>query len=102
MNRFEIVTREDYSDVTFMLEVLHPMMARAAHPGQFVIVMSHAEGERIPLTISDFDREKGTITLVIQAVGKSTMEMHYTVLPARWAYPAISVTRERQYASAAV
>lgn len=75
MNRFEIVAREDYSDVTFMLEVLHPMMARAANPGQFVIVMSHAEGERIPLTIADFDRDKGTVTLVIQAVGKSTMEM---------------------------
>ncbi len=51
------------------------MMARAAKPGQFVIVMSHAEGERIPLTIADFDRERGTITLVIQAVGKTTLEM---------------------------
>ena len=40
-----------------------------------VIVMSHPEGERIPLTIADFNREKGTITLVIQAVGKSTREM---------------------------
>ncbi len=58
-----------------MLEVHHPQMARAAQPGQFVIVMSHATGERIPLTIADFDREKGTITLVIQAVGKTTMEM---------------------------
>lgn len=74
-SKFEIVTREDYSDVTYMLEVRHPMMARAARPGQFVIVMSHPEGERIPLTIADFDAEKGTITLVIQAVGKTTMEM---------------------------
>ncbi|MDH3492970.1 MAG: sulfide/dihydroorotate dehydrogenase-like FAD/NAD-binding protein [Acidobacteriota bacterium] len=73
--QFEIVAREDYSDVTFLLEVRHPLMARAARPGQFVIVMSHAEGERIPLTIADFDREKGTISLVIQAVGKTTMEM---------------------------
>lgn len=73
--QFEIVARENYSDVTYMLEVHHPLMARAAHPGQFVIVMSHAKGERIPLTIADFDREKGTITLVIQAVGKSTLEM---------------------------
>jgi sulfide dehydrogenase subunit beta len=76
--RFEIVAREDYSDVTYMLEVHHPLMARAAQPGQFVIVMSHPEGERIPLTIADFDREKGTITLVIQAVGKTTMEMRQT------------------------
>jgi len=72
---FEIVAREDYSDVTYMLEVRHPLMARAAKPGQFVIVMSHPEGERIPLTIADFDAEEGTITLVIQAVGKTTLEM---------------------------
>jgi sulfide dehydrogenase subunit beta len=77
-NQFEIVGREDYSDVTFMLEIHHPLMARATHPGQFVIVMSHAEGERIPLTIADFDSEKGTITLVIQAVGKTTLEMQQT------------------------
>lgn len=76
--RFLIVRREDFSDVTFLLEVSHPMMAKAARPGQFVIVMSHAEGERIPLTIADFDREKGTITLVIQAVGKTTLEMQQT------------------------
>jgi NAD(P)H-flavin reductase len=73
--RFEIVRREDISDLTYLLEVHHPMMARAARPGQFVIVMSHAKGERIPLTIADFDLEKGTITLVIQAVGKTTLEM---------------------------
>lgn len=72
---FEIVTREDYSDVTYMLEIRHPMMARAARPGQFVIVMEHERGERIPLTIADFDGERGTITLVIQAVGKTTKEM---------------------------
>jgi len=77
-DRFEIVRREDFSDVTYLLEVHHPMMSRAAHPGQFVIVMSHAAGERIPLTIADFDREKGTITLVIQAVGKTTLEMQQT------------------------
>lgn len=77
---FEIIEREDYSDVTFMLEIRHPLMARAARPGQFVIVMSHPAGERIPLTIADFDSEKGTITLVIQAVGKTTLEMQKTCL----------------------
>ncbi len=77
-SRFEIVARDDFSDVTYMLEIYHPLMARAARPGQFVIVMSHDHGERIPLTIADFDREKGTITLVIQAVGKTTREMHQT------------------------
>lgn len=78
IDRFKIVRREDYSDTTYLLEVYHPMMAKAARPGQFVIVMSHAGGERIPLTIADFDREKGTITLVIQAVGKTTLEMQQT------------------------
>ena len=72
---FEIVAREDFSDATYLLEVRHPLMAKAARPGQFVIVMSHEKGERIPLTIADFDRARGTITLVIQAVGKTTREM---------------------------
>ena len=72
---FQIVAREDFSDVTYLLEVRHPLMARAARPGQFVIVMAHEHGERIPLTIADFDRARGTITLVIQAVGKTTREM---------------------------
>ena len=70
-----IIRREDFSDVTYLLELDHPMMARAARPGQFVIVMHSEDGERIPLTIADFDREKGSITLVIQAVGKTTREM---------------------------
>ncbi len=75
MSDLEIVTRQDFSEVTYLLEVRHPMMARAAKPGQFVIVMEHEHGERIPLTIADFDRDRGTITLVIQAVGKTTKEM---------------------------
>jgi NAD(P)H-flavin reductase len=77
-SQFTIVAREDFSDATFLLEVSHPLMARAARPGQFVIVMSHEHGERIPLTIADYDRENGTITLVIQAVGKTTREMQRT------------------------
>ena len=75
LSQFEIVARQDFSDVTYLLEVRHPLMAKAARPGQFVIVMAHEHGERIPLTIADFDRAKGTITLVIQAVGKTTREM---------------------------
>ncbi len=75
MSNFEIVGREDYSDVTYQLEIRHPVMAKAAKAGQFVIVMEHEHGERIPLTLADFDPEQGTITLVIQAVGKTTREM---------------------------
>ena len=75
---FEIVERDDFSDLTYSLVIHHPLMARAARPGQFVIVMSCEAGERIPLTIADFDREKGTVTLVVQAVGKTTKEMQRT------------------------
>jgi NAD(P)H-flavin reductase len=78
MSNFEIVAREDFSDVTYLLEIRHPLMAKAARPGQFVIVMSNEHGERIPLTIADMNRAKGTITLVIQAVGKTTREMQQT------------------------
>ena len=78
---YEIVAREDFSPSTFLLEVRHPQLARAAHAGQFVMVMTHAEGERIPLTLADFSPERGTITLVIQAVGRTTVDMqrHATV-----------------------
>ncbi len=72
---FEIVARRDFSDLTYLLEIRHPMLARATRPGQFVIVVAHEHGERIPLTIADFDRERGTITLVVQAAGKTTQEM---------------------------
>ena len=76
---FPIVDRQDFSDVTFLLAVKHPMLARAAKPGQFVIVMTHEAGERIPLTIADYDASAGTVTLVIQAVGKTTREMQQTI-----------------------
>jgi NAD(P)H-flavin reductase len=58
-----------------LLEIRHPAMAKAARPGQFVIVLIHEHGERIPLTIADFDSATGTVTLVVQAVGKTTREM---------------------------
>jgi NAD(P)H-flavin reductase len=72
---FEIVRREDFSATTYGLDIRHPLMARAAKPGQFVIVMLSEHGERIPLTLADFDPAAGTISLVIQAVGKTTRQM---------------------------
>lgn len=72
---FPILTRSDFSDTTFLVDIHHPMMARAARPGQFVIVMMDDHGERIPLTIADFDPDRGTVTLVVQAVGKSSRQM---------------------------
>ena len=77
----EIVAREDLSDAAFSVEFRHPMMARAARPGQFVIILKDEHGERIPLTIADFDRDRGTITLVVQAVGKTTCEMQRDFRP---------------------
>ena len=83
---FKILAREDFSDVTYSLVVHHPLMAQAAQPGQFVIVMSHESGERVPLTIADFDRKRGTVSLVIQAVGKSTKEMQQNCKPGTYLY----------------
>ena len=71
----EILVREDLAPVTKLFEVEAPVVARKARAGQFVIVRIEEEGERIPLTIGDYDRERGTITLVVQEVGKTTMQM---------------------------
>ena len=75
---YKILKKEILSDVTKLVIVAAPHIARNAKAGQFVIVITHEKGERIPLTIADFDREAGTITLIFQEIGKSTMEMgHY-------------------------
>lgn len=72
---FRIVRREEFSPVTYLWEIEAPEVAAAAQAGHFVIVKHGERGERIPLTVADFDREKGTITMVIQAVGKTTKEL---------------------------
>jgi len=72
---YQIVRHEAFSDTTFLWEVFAPDVAQAAEPGQFVMLRLHEGGERIPLTIADFDRRRGTVTLVIQALGRSTREM---------------------------
>ena len=72
---YEILVKEDLTPVTKLFEVRAPAVARKAQAGQFVIVRTHERGERIPLTIADYDRGRGTLTLVVQEVGKTTMEM---------------------------
>ncbi len=76
---YNIVRREAFSDTTFLWDVLAPDVAKSAEPGHFVMLRLHDGGERIPLTVADFDREQGTVTLVVQALGKTTQEMrdHY-------------------------
>ncbi len=72
---YKILEKQVLSDVTKLMVVEAPQVARKAQAGQFVIVITHERGERIPLTIADYDREAGTITMIFQEVGKSTMEM---------------------------
>jgi ferredoxin--NADP+ reductase len=72
---YKILERVDYSDDVYMQVIEAPAVAAACQPGQFIILMIHEEGERIPLTIADFDREAGTITIVVQAVGTSTRHL---------------------------
>jgi glutamate synthase (NADPH/NADH) small chain len=72
---YTILRREAFSDTTFLWDVLAPDVARAAQPGHFVMVRLREGSERIPLTVADYDREKGTITIVVQALGKTTHEM---------------------------
>ena len=72
---YEILVKEDLAPVTKLFEVRAPAVARKAQAGQFTMVRINNEGERIPLTIADYDREQGTVTLVVQEVGKTTMQM---------------------------
>jgi ferredoxin--NADP+ reductase len=70
-----IISTEEIAPAFKRYVVETPLIARKHRAGQFVIVLLHDHGERIPLTIADSDAEAGTITLVVQEVGKSTMEM---------------------------
>lgn len=72
---YKILKKEVLAPTLFLFDIEAPLVARKAKPGQFIILRIHDEGERIPLTIADFDREKGTITCVFQEVGKTTMEL---------------------------
>ena len=72
---YSIIQKQVFSEQVKQLIVEAPVVARKAQPGQFVVVRTNETGERIPLTIADFDREAGTITLVIQEVGISTIQM---------------------------
>lgn len=72
---YEILHKEILSDVNKLMVVAAPDVARKAQAGQFVIVRIDEHGERIPLTVADYDRDAGTITIIFQEVGKSTMHM---------------------------
>ena len=72
---YKILKAEKLADKIYLMEVEAPRVAKHCQPGQFVIVKMDDKGERIPLTICDYDREAGTITIVFQEVGASTVKM---------------------------
>ena len=69
---YRIVRKEVLNPAVKLLEIEAPYVAGKAEPGQFVMLRINEEGERIPLTIADYDREKGTVTIIFQEVGKTT------------------------------
>lgn len=77
---FEILSKEALNPTVTRMAVFAPLVAKKAEPGQFVILRASAESERIPLTIADFDRAQGSITIIFQVMGAGTMELdHLTV-----------------------
>ncbi len=72
---YEILTKEALAPAVKLMVISAPDVARKAKAGQFVIVRATEEGERIPLTIADYDRDEGTVTIVFQEVGKTTMHL---------------------------
>ena len=74
-NMYKILKAEKLADKIYLMDVHAPRVASHCQPGQFVIVKMDEKGERIPLTICDYDREAGTITIVFQEVGASTTKM---------------------------
>ncbi|MEA1995847.1 MAG: sulfide/dihydroorotate dehydrogenase-like FAD/NAD-binding protein [Campylobacterota bacterium] len=71
---YRIVKKEKWHDIVYSMWVEAPFAAQSAQPGQFIILIINKKGERIPLTIADYDREKGLIHIVFQIVGKTTMQ----------------------------
>ena len=75
MNR--IIEKTPLNPTVTRMVVEAPLVARKAEPGQFIILRTHEDGERIPLTVADFDREKGTVTIIFQIVGATTEKLNH-------------------------
>lgn len=72
---YKIVSKKELTNNIFLMDIEAPRVAKSAKPGQFIIIKNDEKGERIPLTIADYDKEKGTVTIVFAAIGKSTKEL---------------------------
>ena len=75
---YRIVTKKPLNATVTLMEIEAPMVAKKAEPGQFIILRVDEEGERIPLTIAGYDREKGTVTMIFQVVGATTVKLNAT------------------------
>ena len=72
---YKITSKRLLTENIYLMDIEAPRVARSAQPGQFIIIKNNDKGERIPLTIEDYDREKGTVTIVFQTVGYATKEL---------------------------
>ncbi|ALP89705.1 MULTISPECIES: sulfide/dihydroorotate dehydrogenase-like FAD/NAD-binding protein [Clostridium] len=72
---YKIVNKKELTNNIFLMDIEAPRVAKSAKPGQFIIIKNDEKGERIPLTIADYDKEKGTVTIVFQTVGKGTKQL---------------------------
>ena len=72
---YKIVEKRELNPTVVLMEIEAPLVAKKAEPGQFIILRTDAEGERIPLTVADFDRERGTVTIIFQIVGATTKKL---------------------------
>ncbi len=72
---YKIVNKKELTNNIFLMDIEAPRVAKSAKPGQFIIIKNDEKGERIPLTIADYDQEKGTVTIVFAAIGKGTKQL---------------------------
>ena len=72
---YRVVTKKILNPQIFLMEIEAPLVAKKAEPGQFIILKIDEYGERVPFTVADFDREKGTVTIIVQIVGKTTKDL---------------------------
>ena len=74
---YEIINKQSLNPTVTLMEIMAPLVAAKAEPGQFIILRTDENGERIPLTIADYDREKGTVTIIFQIVGATTEKLNH-------------------------
>lgn len=74
---YEIVQKKSLNPTVTLMKIMAPLVAAKAEPGQFIILRTDADGERIPLTIADYDREIGTVTIIFQIVGATTEKLNH-------------------------